>query len=337
MSRSVIPSARRVVIPSAARGLVIPSGARDLLFVVALLFGASTLAAQPQGSQPVRYGITKSRDTVTVGEPFEVRVRIRAPADAAIVFPLGPDSTGAVQTRDPRSIVSHDTIQFRDQTAVYHVAAWDIGAQRIQLDDAVVVWRTRAYSGQQRVRLDGAQVFVRTVLPADTTLRVPKPARPIWEVNAFPWWIVALALLVLALVLWWWWRKRRAGRKAEPIVHVDPYIRAVREFDRIEALGLIDAGERTRFVTLAVEVLRDYLAARYPEALLALTSRELLVAMRRRPGVQPDALSRALHEADLAKFAGVGLTEERARALSAETRAIVERDHAASVAQSKAA
>jgi hypothetical protein len=296
---------------------------------------AQQSTANTDNGRRVSYGITKSRDTVTIGQAFEVRVRVRAPADAEIVFPLGPDSTGAVQTRDPRSIVNHDTVQFRDQTATYYVAAWDIGAQRIRLDDAVVVWRTRAYSGQQRVRLEAPEVFVQSVLPADTALRVPKPARPIWEVRVFPWWILALAAAI-ALAIWWWWR-RRQRKPVAAIASVDPYVRAVREFDRIEALGLLDAGERTRFITLAVEVMRDYLAARYPEALLALTSRELLVAMRRRPNVAPDALSRALHEADLAKFAGLGLTAERARAIAVETRAIVERDHKTATAQKKAA
>mgnify|MGYP003576427251 CR=1 FL=1 len=41
-------------------------------------------------------------------------------------------------------------------------------------------------------------------------------------------------------------------------------------------------------------------------------------------------LSRVLHEADLAKFAAFGLSEERARALARDAKGIVERDHTAS-------
>jgi len=287
--------------------------------------------AQTQNVERVSYGVTKSRDTVTIGEPFEIRVRVRAPVGAEIRFPGNPDTAGTVQARDPRVIVTTDSVQWRDQTATYYVAAWDIGRQRIRFDDAVVVFSGPA-TGERRVPLDSLDVFVRSVLPADSTLRVPKPARPLWEVSPFPWWIVALIAVALALA-WWWWLRRRRRQAAPAIVHINPYQRAQREFDRIEALGLVDAGERTRFVTLAVEVLRDYLAARYPEALLALTSRELIAAMRRCHAVPADALARALHESDLAKFAGVGLTPERARALSRETRAIVEREHAASQPQ----
>src|SRR5207248_7573867 len=88
----------------------------------------------------VRYGITKSRDTVTVGEPFEIRVRVRVPADAQLHFPENPDTAGTVQGRDPRTIEVADTVQALDLTAIYHVAAWDIGRQPVRLADVVVTW-----------------------------------------------------------------------------------------------------------------------------------------------------------------------------------------------------
>ena len=295
---------------------------RLLSFVVALLLLSTTAAAQ---TPSVRYGVTKSKDTVTVGEPFEIRVRVRVPADAQVHFPENPDSGGTVQGRDPRTIEVADTVQALDLTAIYHVAAWDIGRQPVRLDDVVVSWK----GADKHVPIEPIQVFVRSVLPADTTLRVPKPARPLFETRPFPWWIVALiaAALAIGLGVWWWIRRRR---RPKPPVIIDPYARANREFNRIEAMGLVDAGERTRFVALVVEVLRDYLVAQHPDATLALTSRELVAIMRKHPTVPIESLARVLHEADLAKFAGWSLTEERARNLSREARAIVEQDHRAS-------
>jgi len=292
----------------------------------AMAGGAGADAQQTEGGGPsVRYGVTKSKDTVTVGQPFEIRVRVRAPADAEIRFPDNPDTAGTVQGRDPRTIEVSDTVQFLDLTAVYHVAAWDVGRQPVRIDDVVVTWGAI----ERRVPLDSVDVFVQTVLPADSTLRVPKPARPIFEARAFPWWLLALlaAAIATALGVWWWMRRRRRPR---PVVVVDPYVRAMRELNRIEAIGLVDAGERTRFIALVVEVVRDYLAARYPDASLALTSRELVSLMRKHPAVPFDQLSRALHEADLAKFAGFSLSEDRARGLSRDIRGIIEHEHRAS-------
>ncbi len=289
-----------------------------------------------QATPAVRAGVTISRDTVTIGEPFEVRVRVRAPVGSEIRFPDNPDTTGTVQARDPRTIVTTDSVQSLDQTATYHLAAWDVDQQPIRLGNVVVAWDSGAFNAERPVSLASVQVFVKSVLPADTALRVPKPARPLWETKMFPWWLLAalLAAVAIGLGIWWWLRRRR---RPKPAIVIDPYVRAQKEFTRLEAMGLVDAGERTRFVALAVEVLRDYLAARYPDASLALTSRELVSAMRRIPAIPTEQFARVLHEADLAKFAGFSLTEDRARTLARDARIIVEREHAASVAAAKTA
>lgn len=296
------------------------------LGIPAALAGAQATASP--ASRPVRAGVTLSKDTVTVGEPFELRVRIQAPRDAEIRFPDNPDSTGTVQALDPRTIVITDSLQANDRTAVYRLAAWDVGAQPISVGNVTVVWNNASARGDRPVTLAALQVFVRSVLPADSTLHVPKPARALWETRGFPWWLVALiaGLIAAGLLAWWWWRRRRRAPQAEV---VDPYERARREFNRLEAMGLVDAGERTRFAALTVEVVRDYLAARYPAAPLSLTSRELLLAVRQHPAVAQEPLSRILHEVDLAKFAAWTLSEERARALARDARAIVEHEHAA--------
>jgi hypothetical protein len=282
-----------------------------------------------QASVQVRAGVSISRDTVTVGERFEVRVRVRAPVGSAIRFPDNPDSSGTVHARDPRTVVTTDSVQFLDQTATYHLSAWDVGSQPVNIGNVTVATDQGSGADERPVSLAAIRVFVRSVLPADSTLRVPKPARPIWETRAFPWWLLAaiVAAIALGLGIWWWLRRRRRPVAAVP---VDPYVRAQREFTRLESMGLVDAGERTRFVALAIEVLRDYLAARHPSASLALTSRELVSAVRRQPTVPVEPLSRVLHEADLAKFAAFTLSEDRARNLARDARGIVEREHLAS-------
>jgi hypothetical protein len=78
-----------------------------------------------------------------------------------------------------------------------------------------------------------------------------------------------------------------------------------------------------------VEVLRDYLAARYATATLSLTSTELLTTMRGERAVPNDRLVRTLNEADLIKFARRTVSNDRARELGREARAIVAHEHAA--------
>ena len=130
-----------------------------------------------------------------------------------------------------------------EQYADYRVAAWDVGAQRVHLDDAIV-----HYNGaERRMPLSGDSVFVRSLLPADTAQRVAKPPRPLFELNLFPWWLSRAhrggdhrARLVDLVVV------PPPAASARRSWSIDPFEHAEAEFQRIEALGLLDAGERGR-------------------------------------------------------------------------------------------
>jgi hypothetical protein len=163
-----------------------------------------------------------------------------------------------------------------------------------------------------------------SVLPADTALHVPKPPREIFgPVPAWwwPWLPLLVAAALLAALFWWWRRRRRRNALAHPAV--DPYDLAEREFARIEALGLLEAGERGRFVALMVEVLRDYLAARVAVAHPSLTSTELIDVMRAAQSLAVERLAPVLGETDMIKFARRPVSTERAREIAREARSIV--------------
>ena len=283
---------------------------------------------QATGGQPAaapRMVISIRPETVTVGDPFTVGIRIRAPLGSVIEFPTGPDSGGSVEMLDPRVVTpfSADSAvsDAVDQVARYRMAAWETGPLSFNLGPASV----RTPGGVVEMPVGALVVVVESVLPADTTLRVPKPARDIFG-PVVPWWWPWLPILVAVAavggLLWWWWRRRRRRLAAQPAI--DPYDLAEREFARIEALGLLEAGERGRFVALMVEVLRDYLAARVATAHPSLTSTELLEVMRRAAGVPVDRLTPVLSESDLIKFAKRPVSAERAREIGREARGIVQ-------------
>ena len=291
-----------------------------------LLLGVLCGSALHAQAIPVKAGVTLSKDTVRVGDVFRVTVGIRAPVGATIEFPRAMDSTATVQSLDPVAVRTSADTTAVEQYADYRVAAWDVGSQPIKLDYAIV----RLAGQERRIPLTGSAVFVRSVLPQDSAQRVPKPQRALFETSAFPWWIWALAAaaaLAVGLLLWWWIRRRK---KPAPEEIADPYERAVAEFERIEALKLLEAGERGRYVTLQVEVLRDYLAARYAQASLALTSTELSRTVRELPHVPQDRMTRLLTEADLIKVARRPVSGDRARDIGREARAIVDTEHTAS-------
>ena len=291
----------------------------------AALCATLAVAARAQ-TIAVKAGVTVSPDTVKVGDPFHIVVGIRAPKGAVIEFPRLVDTTGVIQSLDPVSVRTSADSSAAEQYGDYRVAAWDVDTQVVKLEDVIV----RLDGAMRRIPVSGTKVYIVSVLPKDSAQRVPKPPRPLFEKTVFPWWLwaaIAAAVIGLGLLLWWWWhRRRRPGANVEQ----DAYERAVAEFARIDALGLVEAGERGRYVTLSIEVLRDYLAARYSQATLSLTSTELSRSVRELPHVPADRLTRLLTEADLIKFARRPVSGDRAREIGRDARAIVDAEHQAS-------
>lgn len=285
-----------------------------------LVLAPCIAAAQGSALAAVRVGVSAQPDTVTVGDPVVIRVRVAAPPGATVAFPAGPDSAAPVAAIASRTVGSNAAAGGGvDQTAAYTLVAWDVGNVAAGLGDVVVTLGSEV----RHLSLSTVELHVKSVLPADTTLRVPKPARPPVDV-AVPWWKkwwpLLLALAVIGLLAWLWWRRR--GRATGAGARIDPLAFAEREFGRIESLGLVDAGERGRHVALMVDVLRDYLALKLPEARASLTSSELAAALRASRGVPHARLAALLDEADLVKFARRPLTPDHARALGREARGI---------------
>ena len=270
---------------------------------------------------PVQLGVRVSPDTVTVGERFIVVVRVRAPRGATIEFPEESDSAATTSPTATQMIGKPAVQSFPDSanvtvSAAYRLAAWDVGPQPLGIGSIQV--RLGADTGY--VSIADRSVHVRSVLPADSTLHVPKPPRPAIELLAFDWMPLLIAALVLAAAalawrLWIWYRRRRA----RPL---DPFNAAEREFARIESMGLVAAGKPELHAALMSDVMREYLSARVPGIERSQTSSELLATSGeiRAPA---QGLGELLWRADLIKFARHPVPGDEAEKLGASARGIV--------------
>jgi hypothetical protein len=290
-----------------------------------LLTAQARDSAQAPASNPattsitVQAGAVVDRDTVTVGDVVHLTVRVRAPLGATVNFPAGLDSLAPVQALEPPVVRDGTDSSVVDRIAVYRLSAWDVGRQPIRLGDVVV----QSDDGDRQVALTLPVLFVRSVLPADSALRVPKPVRDLLAVRPpIPWWwwaLAALAALLIGLGIWWWRRRRR--RAAGPTG--DPFADAEAAFVRIERLRLPEAGEPGRHAALMTDVVRRYLAGRIESASLSHTTGELLGALRGVATVPFDQLQRLLYEVDPVKFAAAPVSAPRARELGELAKSIV--------------
>jgi hypothetical protein len=263
-------------------------------------------------------GYRVNPDTVIIGQPFNLFVKIAAPMGVRFEFPAGPDTATQNGVR-PIELRGEKIVSMLGDTAValYHLVAWDIGIQPLRIPDV----RAAFGGAERRLPLAGASVFVRSVLPADTSLRIPRPPRPLIVLAVFNWWpwLALVAALIAAALLWWAWRRYRN----RPQAPVDPYVRAQREFERIERMGLLEADHGREYLALIVDVAREYLAARVPGVRRSDTTSELLREMQPHDGIEAE-LPRLLESVDLVKFAGADVTRDEAREAGLAIRAIVD-------------
>lgn len=316
----------------------------SVLLLGLFLLQAQATRSQQRGaaSRPVQIGVAVQPETVTVGQHFSATLRVRVPTGSTVRFPASADSTSQVDTVSAPVRHDVDGAGYTESTVVYPLAAWDTGSQSVGLDDVVVA----TPAGERVASLGALRVYVRSVLPADTALRKPKPFRPLIAIRPFDWlpWIIAAALVALLALIgllvfaWRHWR-RHVNRP------LTAFEWAQREFARIDSQRFLESGETERYAIAMSDVLREYLYRLLPIAAPSLTTRELAIALRgaAMPPIAPDRAIDLFERIDLLKFAAGRMSAESAMAAGADARAIIaefedamERSRAAA-ARSKAA
>ena len=236
-------------------------------------------------------------ETVTVGQPFIVALRAIPPRGRLALAPAVPDTGGIVEPLDPAIVMRRgDTLSVR-----YRLLAWQPGVLSIPFGPVLM----RRDSSDLQVPVD-VRVVVASVLPADSSDRIPKDPR-----NLFPfvthwwdrWWQWALALVGVASVLYLLWRWTASRPTPVPVL-ATPVARAALAFDRLDARALTAAGEGARHVALVSEIVRQYLTEIEPALALSFTNAELLRAIEPIAGIPDKQLALLLQDVDGIRFGG---------------------------------
>ncbi len=284
--------------------------------IAALLFALQSAVAAPTAPVVTARLLT---DTVGVGQAVTVELRVRAPAGAEVRFPEVPDSSDQVEPLDPRLVRDASTASFLDRTAVYRLIAWDTGARTLRFDDITIARDGR----EERYRVSLPALVVRSVLPQDSAARQPRAPRELMRIPWW-WWRFAVGGVVLLLMAWALWRSWRRRHSADADPAPDAGVIAAGRFAHADALGLIEAGEAGRHVLAHLDVMREYLATRFPSAERSLTARELVDALAGAEfPILPERVRDLLLRSEPIAFARAPVSADLARELSTEARAIV--------------
>lgn len=291
--------------------------------VGAAILGAASALPVPGRSQsdPRQSIVTVSvaPETVTIGEPFTLRIRVRAPKVATIRFPEVPEPAGGVDPVDPRSIEEGPTGDFIDRTALYSFVAWDVGARGPLLEPVVVT-----VAGQDRQFGVGTPtVTVRSLLPADSAERQPRDARGPVRLAGRLWQIIVLGVIALVALVWYLLHRRRKSREVRELTPAEPWQQAKQAFASLETLQLAESGEPGRHVIAHVDVLRAYIERRFPAVDSTLDAPAATAALAELDFPVPVHRVAALLDRDAAlRFAHAAVGHDEATTLAAEARDI---------------
>jgi hypothetical protein len=260
--------------------------------------------------------------TATFGEGVEVN--LREPVDLGAVFEVTRKVSEDKPTSDGRRVREWQL----------EVIAWELGD--LVMPPIAVTYSAFGRPGQ--VQTNAIKLKITGVLgdavDDPKALRDHAPPTELLRRDWFWVWIAAGAAaaigLVTGLLVWRSRRRRRAVRLVAGVVAVPrrmdlPSERALEKLLAIERSGVLDRDEdRKAGYTEMVEVIREYLAARYHLAIADLTTRELLVLLARAADPEACALVETwLERGDIVKYGGLRATSADAKQTLDDGRALV--------------
>jgi hypothetical protein len=315
------------------------SDARSMKSLAILLAGAffacPVRAAdyeQKQGPAVLRIEAEKIEDgkiEMRLSDKLRVTLTVEGPGTLEVEKPavLTPSKSWQVRQLDePETVALSNGGSSWRQTALIEPDT----KGELSLQIAPVRYRPQAGKGEwQTVKWQPVTIHVTTsVVRADPSqARDITPPEDIPEAKS-PWKAVLIwtgvAFLVLGAILGALELKRRLS---PPRPELAPHEWALRELDRLEALGLPEHGQAERFHTFVSDAIRRYLELRYQLRAPRQTTAEFLEAMRQAPQLSADQrmlLRDFLERCDLAKFARAEYSTAECKATATMARNFVE-------------
>jgi len=255
-----------------------------------LKFGLSILAlsllwAMPiysQFSGDIDITFTSDQPELTVGDVVALTLSVTHPAGYQVEFPTLPQEWEQYEVREqsrPQTISNDDGSETTSQ--VIQVTLFDFGIQ--QTPPLKLIIFTAAQERLERAAPQLSLTVTSVLAPDDNNLRDIKPQAMLGL--DLPWlWLIGGALLTLLLlillIVFFVWLKRRLDRETPtlapaPVIDTrPPYVIALAELDRIEALDLPGQGRFKEYYSLVTDCLRIYLGGMYHIPAIDLTTFE---------------------------------------------------------------
>ena len=270
---------------------------RAIYFLFAMWTGIQTVPTDAA----VEFLTGVDRDTITIGDPFVLRLRVHRGADDKAEIAYGKNFPQPFEIRHTGGVETEQLENGRvRETQDLVLAIYQVGAFRVP---PVSVHFVNAEGDSGKITSQPIDVLVQSVRPEGTTdIRDVKPPWVIVaQIPAWFWLTVGGLILLLAGLVWYIYRRRHRPEVELP----PPPINWLEELDRVGQLGLIERENYRQYYSLLSAVLRRCLEAKTPVHAVERTTFEIGRDLRAQ--AFDDQLVMAiedfLNEADRVKFA----------------------------------
>ncbi|MYC12514.1 MAG: protein BatD [Gemmatimonadetes bacterium] len=270
---------------------------RAIYFLFAMWTGIQTVPTDAA----VEFLTGVDRDTITIGDPFVLRLRVHRGVDDKAEIAYGKNFPQPFEIRHTGGVETEQLENGRvRETQDLVLAIYQVGAFRVP---PVSVHFVNAEGDSGKITSQPIDVLVQSVRPEGTTdIRDVKPPWVIVaQIPAWFWLAVGGLILLLAGLVWYIYRRRHRPEVELP----PPPINWLEELDRVGQLGLIERENYRQYYSLLSAVLRRCLEAKTPVHAVERTTFEIGRDLRAQ--AFDDQLVMAiedfLNEADRVKFA----------------------------------
>ena len=270
---------------------------RAIYFLFAIWFGIQTVPT----NAAVEFLTGVDRDTITIGDPFVLRLRVQRGADDKAEIAYGKDFPQPFEIRHTGGVETEQLENGRvRETQDIVLAIYQVGAFRVP---PVSVHFVNAEGDSGKIASQPIDVLVQSIRPEGTTdIRdVKPPMAVVAQIPVWFWLAVGGLILLLAGLVWYVYRRGRRPRADLP----PPPVNWLEELERVGQLGLIERENYRQYYSLLSAVLRRCLEAKTPVHAVERTTFE--IGRDLRVHAFDDQLVMAiegfLNEADRVKFA----------------------------------
>lgn len=279
------------------------------LFAIALLLGG--VSAQAQNVPKVTAHVQP--DSIGIGDRFEYIIEVEKDLVQVIEFPEFEDKQGRLELVKSLPVDTLERVGRRLKLRKrYTLAAFEQG--RYNLGDAWVLYADKNIVDTLHSR-DSAYLEVTTFQIDSTSQSIydlkPQKGLPFRfaEIGGYIRWAVVILIILLAagfaLRRYLASRGKGFGDLFKPAPPLPPHLAAIKALEALHNQKLWQNNKHKQYYSTLTDILRTYVAQRWPIGAMEMTSDEIIDAMRTEelPDKASMDLTAILRNADLVKFA----------------------------------